>query len=272
VDTIIRRARRLLPLTVIPALAAAAALAPAAAASAAAFTTTAATTQVSDHPDTTTGAVRQSCTASPNGATWARDTYASTLIAVPTGSGTWRVTLEDSGRFAGFADPGSCAASLSDGTLTGLYTVSVTSPVAPDPSKLHSSYSGDVSTTQMITDFFDDASGLVISGGDYFFVYQDGAYVQTTASIYGDVDANGGTVTGLKASSVTASSAKLSWNAVNGATGYAVRVVAPAAGPVHVTAGTSITLSGLAAHTRYTVYVTAEPSASGHAAVTFTTA
>jgi hypothetical protein len=38
----------------------------------------------------------------------------------------------------------------------------------------------------MVKDFFGDQSATV-NGGDYFFVYQNGAYVQTTSSIYGDV-------------------------------------------------------------------------------------
>jgi hypothetical protein len=41
----------------------------------------------------------------------------------------------------------------------------------------------------MVRDFFND-SGATVTGGDYFFVYQSGNYVQTTSSLYGDVVAS----------------------------------------------------------------------------------
>jgi hypothetical protein len=146
-------------------------------------------TQVSNHPDTTSGGSGTACTSSPNGPVWALDAYESQLTAVNTGPDTWRVTLQDKGSFAGFADPNTCNAMKSKGNLLGLYTVTVTSTGTPSQSGLHSSYSGAVSSSQMVKDFFGDQSATV-NGGDYFFVYQNGAYVQTTSSIYGDVIAS----------------------------------------------------------------------------------
>jgi hypothetical protein len=148
-----------------------------------------ATSQVSNHPDTTSGGSGTACTSSPNGPVWARDAYETEMTAVNTGTNTWRVTIQDKGSFAGFADPNTCNALTSKGSLLGLYTVSVTSTGTPSQATLKSSYSGDISTTQMVQDFFGDPSATV-AGGDYFFVYQHGAYVQTTSSIYGDVRAS----------------------------------------------------------------------------------
>lgn len=147
-----------------------------------------ATTQVSNHPDTTSGGTGTACVSSPGGPVWAKDTYASQMTAVNTGTDTWRVTLQDTGSFAGFADPATCNALVSKGSLLGLYTVTVTSAKLPSAANLAASYSGDVSSTTMVQDFFGDPTA-VVAGGDYFFSYQDGAYVQTTSSLYGDVAA-----------------------------------------------------------------------------------
>jgi hypothetical protein len=151
--------------------------------------TISASTSVSSHPDTTSAGAGTACTSSSNGPVWALDSYTSTLAALPDGTNTWKVTIQDKGSFAGFADPNTCNALKSKGSLVGLYTVTVTSANTPDPSNLQSSYSGDVSTTQMVRDFFNDP-GATVAGGDYFFVYQGGNYVQTTSSLYGDVVAS----------------------------------------------------------------------------------
>jgi hypothetical protein len=148
-----------------------------------------ASTSVSDHPDTTSASGSgTACTASGGGPVWAKDAYVSQMTAVLTGSNTWRVTLQDNGTFAGFADPKTCDAMTSKGSLLGLYTVTVTSANTPSQATLKSSYSGAVSSTQMVQDFFGDPTA-VVSGGDYFFSYEGGDYVQTTSSIYGDVTA-----------------------------------------------------------------------------------
>jgi len=163
-------------------------IAASAGAASATSTTVTASTQVSDHPDTTSASGGTACTSSANGPVWADDAYISQLTAVNTGTNTWRVTLQDSGSFAGFADPANCNAMTSKGDLIGLYSVRVTSTHTPSQATLKSSYSGAISSTQMVQDFFGDPSATV-AGGDYFFSYQDGAYVQATGSIYGDVTA-----------------------------------------------------------------------------------
>jgi PASTA domain len=154
----------------------------------AATTTVTATTQVTGHPDTTSGGSGTACTSSANGPAWAHDTYASTLTAVQTATDTWRVTVNDNGSFAGFADPANCNALVSKGSFLFLYTVTVTSPTAPVPSDLKASYTTQ-STPQMVADFFGGIATSAIAGGDYFADYQNGAYVQTTSGQYGDVTA-----------------------------------------------------------------------------------
>jgi hypothetical protein len=187
------RWRRLLPaLAGVPALALAGCAAPGAHLTALTITSpdmvVSATTQVSGHPDTT-NASGGDCVSSSNGAVWAKDTYTSKMIAVETTSGTWHVTLEDNGSFAGFADPTTCSALTSSGSFSGDYTVTVDSSKTPSQASLGSSQPGADSTTQMVQHFFGDSSATV-TGGDYFFVYQGGNYVQTSNSIYGDVTAS----------------------------------------------------------------------------------
>jgi hypothetical protein len=179
-------------------------------AASAAPTMVTAITNVSDHPDTTSVS-GPGCGTSANGPTWADDTYASTLTAVQTGTGTWRVTLDDSGTFAGFADPATCAPLKTSGSLLGLYTVTVASSHTPSQAALGAVHSGAESTTSIVQDFFGDPAA-VVTGGDYFFDYQAGAYVQTTSSSYGDVHAAAPvmvTVPGVKGLSANAALAKV---------------------------------------------------------------
>jgi hypothetical protein len=150
--------------------------------------TISASTSVSNHPDTSNSQVQGACTYSDNGYVWALDTYGSTLSALPDGTNTWKVTIQDKGSFAGFADPNTCTAMESKGSFLFLYEVTVTSPTAPVPADLHSSYTTE-STTQMVQDFFGGAATNV-AGGDYFAVYQGGDYVQNGTDIYGDVVAS----------------------------------------------------------------------------------
>jgi len=147
-----------------------------------------ASTFVSNHPDTTSGGSGTACNSSGNGPVWALDTYDSTLSALPDGSNTWKVTIQDKGSFAGFADPNTCNAMKSKGSFQFLYELTVTSPTAPVTADLHSSYTTE-STTQMVQDFFGGAATNV-AGGDYFAVYQGGDYVQNGTDIYGDVVAS----------------------------------------------------------------------------------
>jgi hypothetical protein len=106
------------------------------------------------------------------------------------------VAIHDSGSYVAFADPTTCAPLLSTGSLTGDYALTVTSATAPTAAGLHATYDGDVTTTQMVEDFFGDvvtASDVV--GGDYDFSYQGGNYVQNTTGETGDVKAVACTVT-----------------------------------------------------------------------------
>lgn len=157
-------------------------------ASASATASITATTSVTNHPDTTSVS-GPACTSSPGGPVWAKDNFTATITAEPTGTSTWQVTFNDSGTFTGFADPTTCAALGSYGTLTGQYTLAVTSPTAPVAADLKAKYDGAVSTSTMVADFFGGAA-TKITGGDYFFSYQGGNYVQTTSGSTGDVVAS----------------------------------------------------------------------------------
>jgi len=143
-----------------------------------------ATTQVVNAPDTTSGGTGTACTSSSQGPVWALDTYTNTLTAVNTGTDTWQVTLTANGSFAGFADPTTCNAMTSQGSLLGMITYQVTSTGTPSQANLKSSYStGDLAT--MVDDFFNDPSAT-LSGGAYFYSYQNGAYVQWAGQASGD--------------------------------------------------------------------------------------
>lgn len=179
-------------------------------AASAATSSVTASTSVSNHPDTT-NASGPACTSSGNGPVWANDAYTSKMNAVSTGTNAWRVTIQDNGTFSGFADPVTCNALNSSGSFLFLYTVTVNSANTPSQATLHSSYSGAVSTTQMVKDFFGDSSATV-TGGDYFASYQDGNYVQTTNSIYGDVVAATPPTPANLHQTVYSPSASLAWS------------------------------------------------------------
>ena len=147
-------------------------------------TTVTGTTQVVNAPDTTSGGTGTACTSSSQGPVWALDTYTNTLTAVSTGPDTWQVTLTANGSFAGFADPATCNAMTSKGSLLGMITYKVTSTGTPSQANLKSSYStGDLAT--MVDDFFNDPNAT-LSGGAYFYSYQNGAYVQWAGQASGD--------------------------------------------------------------------------------------
>ncbi len=80
------------------------------------------------------------------------------------------------------------------------------------------------------------------------------------------------TPTNVKVTEITVSSAKVTWDAVPGATGYSVQI--NGADPVNITGETSYTFTGLASGTAYSVQVTASNATdtSGKSdAATFTT-
>lgn len=185
--------------------------------------TVTASIQVSGHPDTTSGGAGTACTSSPGGPVWANDSYTVTLAAVPAAAtNTWNVTLSYTGTFAGFADPNTCDASPSKGAMIGLYTINVVTSAGQVPSAANlaaagtPAQAGALGNIALTQKFFGDPNATA-TGGDYFFVYQGGNYVQTTKTIYGDVVP---TVTlalpATLTTTHTATSVTASWSAVDG--------------------------------------------------------
>lgn len=146
-----------------------------------------AVTHASQHPDTTSVS-GPGCGTSANGPTWALDNLSRQFSVTDNGDGTYTVTITDHGSFAGFADPTTCQPLTSDGSVSGSYTLTVTSPTGPDPSGLAPQYEGAVSTTDMVRDLFDH-NATSIQGGAYNYSYQHGNYVQSSQPPYttGDV-------------------------------------------------------------------------------------
>lgn len=179
---------------------------------ASAAATVTASTSVSAHPDTTS-ASGPACTSSAGGPVWADDTYASKFTATQTAADKWQVVISDSGTFTGFADPVTCDALGSFGDLSGQISYTVTSSHTPSQATLKSSYSGAVSGTQMVQDFFGDPDAT-LTDGTYLFSYQGGNYVQDTTGSFGDVVASSPPVvptpSGLH-QTVSAGSAALAW-------------------------------------------------------------
>ncbi len=144
-----------------------------------------AVTHASGHPDTTS-ASGPACGTSSNGPTWATDNLSRQFSVTDNGNSTYTVTVTDHGSFAGFADPTSCQALLSNGPIYGTYTLTVTSPTGPDPAALAPEYVGAVSTSSMIQDLF-AGNATSIVGGDYYYSYQNGNYVQDSQGITGSI-------------------------------------------------------------------------------------
>jgi len=146
-----------------------------------------AVTHASQHPDTTS-ASGFGCGTSANGATWALDNLSRQFGVTDNNDGTYTVTITDHGSFAGFADPTNCQPLTSQGSVSGSYTLTVTSSTGPDPSGLAPQYEGAISTTDMVRDLFDH-NATSIQGGAYYYSYQHGNYVQSSQPPYttGDV-------------------------------------------------------------------------------------
>jgi PASTA domain len=253
------------------------------AANASTTTTVTATTQVTAQPDTTsptgsgTACDTGSTYAKTYGPVWADDDFKASLTAVPTGTDTWHVTLHVGGTFAGFADPLSCDASLSAGSLEGTIQYSgVTSADTPSQANLESSYTSFPDNLNgLVAAFFGDPSVATEDFGDgtYSFSYQGGNMTEDNSGIFGDVTGNGGAVTGLTAVVSGTSSVTLKWDATTGASGYQYTVTGGGVTSAPVTTtGTSAVVTGLTAGVTYTFAVSAEPSASGSASVTATIA
>lgn len=138
------------------------------------------TTSMTNVPDTTNGAGGGACVTTTNGPSWATDQFPTvTLSAVEetTPANTWNVTITSDGTFTGFADPLTCDALVSSGTVVGSIQYTVTSATAPSASGLKSDYNGATEFSTLINDFFGDSP--TISGGDvYNYSYQGGNYTQ----------------------------------------------------------------------------------------------
>jgi sugar (pentulose or hexulose) kinase len=148
-----------------------------------------AVTHASDHPDTTNvSGPGTACGTSPNGPTWALDNLSRQFAVTDSGGGDYTVVITDRGSFAGFADPASCQPLTSHGPIQGTYTVYVHSTSGPDPAGLPAQEPGDVGTSAMVQQLF-DGNATAIVGGDYYYSYQNGNYVQSSQPPYitGDV-------------------------------------------------------------------------------------
>jgi hypothetical protein len=139
-----------------------------------------AVTHASDHPDTTS-ASGPACGTSGNGPTWALDNIARQFRVTSNADGSWTVVVTDNGSFSGFADPTTCQALTSTGSIRGTITFDVVSPSPPSASGLAPQYVGDVSTTQMVRDLFGGQATSVV-GGAYHYSYQNGNYVQDSST------------------------------------------------------------------------------------------
>jgi hypothetical protein len=146
-----------------------------------------AVTHASDHPDTTDTS-GPGCGTSSNGPTWALDNLSRHFAVTDNGAGSYTVVITDHGSFAGFADPANCQPLTSNGPIYGTITVYVNSPNGPDPASLPAQEPGDVSTSAMVQQLF-DGKATSITGGDYYYSYQNGNYVQSSQPPYitGDV-------------------------------------------------------------------------------------
>jgi hypothetical protein len=122
---------------------------------------------------------------------WAHDNLSRQIVATPNAGGTsWSVVITDNGSFAGTVDPVSGNLLASNGPVSGTYHLTVTGG-APDAKNLPSQQ-GNMGTTAMIAQLF-GVSPAAVSGGDYSYSYQNGAYTQDTAGAHGGL--RGGAVT-----------------------------------------------------------------------------
>src|SRR4051794_16873611 len=149
-----------------------------------------AVTHAQDHPDTC------SCTTntpSPGGNVWAYDNLSRQFSVTDNGGGNYTVVVTDTGSFKAFAEPNNADLSTvfpitATGSIKGTYTLAVTASQGPSPQALPSQEPGDVTTTAMIQQLFQNSASN-IAGGDYSYTYRSGrdTYVQTTSSITGDI-------------------------------------------------------------------------------------
>jgi hypothetical protein len=138
------------------------------------------TTSMTNVPDTTNGAGGSACTSTPNGNAWATDQFPTvtlTATELTTPANTWDVTIKSSGTFAGFADPLTCAALTTSGTVVGTIHYTVASATPPVPGDLKTDYPGFNEFSVLIDDFF-NGTPTITGGNVYFYSYQNGNYTQ----------------------------------------------------------------------------------------------
>lgn len=148
-----------------------------------------AVTHASQHPDTT-DVSGPACGTSPNGPTWALDNLSRQFTVTDNGGGNYTVVITDHGSFTGFADPTTCQPLTSHGPIHGTYTLTVVSPNGPDPANLPAQEPSDVSTSAMVRQLF-DGNATSVTGGDYYYSYQNGNYIQSSQPPYITGDVNG---------------------------------------------------------------------------------
>ena len=188
---------------VIAAVAAAAVAVPlAGAASASAATVPGAVhavTHSAQHLDTTSGPLVGALKDSPGGPVWAHDNLTEQFTVVPDGA-NYKVTIDVTGSFQGFADPGRDGSQdpnlgygqplASSGPVHGTISYEIQSSQAPDPKALPAQELPGTGLGVAIGQLFGETDGLSIfnpahagpaqyvGGGDYNFSYQNGSYVQ----------------------------------------------------------------------------------------------
>jgi hypothetical protein len=148
-----------------------------------------AVTHASNHIDTTSvNGPLGACQYTNYGPVWALDNLSRQFAVTSNGGGNYTVVVTDRGSFSGFADPANCSKLASSGSISGTYTLYVVSPTGPNPSKLPAQESTTASTTDMVQLLF-GGKATSITGGDYYFSYQNGNYVQSSQPPYvtGDV-------------------------------------------------------------------------------------
>jgi hypothetical protein len=167
-----------------------------------------AVTHSPQHNDTTSGPDGGALQTSPGGPVWATDnlTEQFTVVPIPNpapGAANFKVTIDVTGSFKGFADPGANGTTdpslgygqplVSNGPVKGTIEYDVYSASAPNPSSLLPNQAPDTGLRAALSQLFDKqpTSALIVGGGDYNFSYQNGKYVQSqvgpTSTITGDV-------------------------------------------------------------------------------------
>jgi hypothetical protein len=151
------------------------------------------------HNDTTSGTVTGALQPSSSGAVWAVDNMTEQFTVAPVSGpngANYQVTIDVTGSFKGFADPGANGttdptqgygqALTSSGPVKGTITYDVKSSTPPDPAKLLPNQAPNTGLGAALNQLF-GGNATVVGGGNYTFSYQNGSYVQDTTGIHGDV-------------------------------------------------------------------------------------